>query len=55
VLVTLEKLYLSYTISNKDNFYIKVVARNEIYKFIVLSFLFKILKMPKYNNHSVLK
>jgi hypothetical protein len=39
MLVALEKSYLSYIVSNKDNFYIKVVALDEIYNFLVLRFL----------------
>ena len=34
-----EKSYLSYMVSNEDTFYIKVVALDEIYVFLVLSFL----------------
>jgi hypothetical protein len=33
--------------SNEYTFYIKVVALNEIYNFIVLSFLFEDVKMLK--------
>ena len=35
---TLEKLYIFHTISDEDDFYIKIVALNEIYNFLVLSF-----------------
>jgi hypothetical protein len=38
VLVTLEKSYLSYMMSNGDIFYMEVIALDGIYKFIVLSF-----------------
>ena len=34
----LGKKYRSYMVSNKDTFYIKVVALDGMYKFIVLSF-----------------
>jgi hypothetical protein len=34
-----QKLYLFRTISDKDDFYIKTVALDEIYDFLVLSFL----------------
>jgi len=43
----LEKLYLFQTISNEDDFYIKIIALDEIYNFIVFSFLFKILRYFK--------
>ena len=36
--------------SNVDTFFIKVVALDGIYKFVVLSFLFEIIKMLKKNN-----
>ena len=35
---TLEKLYLFHTILDKDDFYIKIVALDEIYNFLVFSF-----------------
>jgi hypothetical protein len=35
VLVTLEKIYLSYIVSNGDTFYIKVIAFDGIYNFIL--------------------
>jgi len=38
VLDALEKSYLSYMVSNEDAFYMKVVALDEIYNFLVLSF-----------------
>jgi hypothetical protein len=38
VLVALEKQYRFYKVSNEDTFYIKVIALNEIYNFLVLSF-----------------
>jgi hypothetical protein len=34
-----QKLYLFHTISDEDDFYIKIVALDEIYDFLVLSFL----------------
>jgi hypothetical protein len=37
-LAALEKSYVSYAVSNVDIFNIKVVAVNETYNFIVLSF-----------------
>ena len=37
-LVALEKSYLFCTVLNEDTFYIKVVALDWIYNFIVLSF-----------------
>jgi hypothetical protein len=33
-----EKSYLSYMVSNGDTFYMKVIALDEIYKFIFLGF-----------------
>jgi hypothetical protein len=38
-LIALEKSYISYILTNRDIFYIKVIALNGIYKFLVLSFL----------------
>jgi hypothetical protein len=35
---TLEKLYLFHTISDEDDFYMKIVALDEIYNFLVFSF-----------------
>ena len=34
-------------LSNEDTFYMKVVALNEIYNFVVLSFLFENVNMLK--------
>jgi hypothetical protein len=34
-----QKLYLFHTISDEDDFYIKIIAVDEIYDFLVLSFL----------------
>ena len=34
----LEKLYFFYTILDKDDLYLKIVALDEIYNFLVLSF-----------------
>jgi len=34
-------------VSNKDTFYIKIIVLDEIYIFIVFSFLFEIVKMLK--------
>jgi hypothetical protein len=45
--VRLEKLYLFHTISDENDFYIIIVDLDEIYKFVVLSFLFKVNKMIK--------
>jgi hypothetical protein len=39
VLVNLEKSYLSYIVSNEDAFYMKIAALDEVYNFLVLSFL----------------
>jgi hypothetical protein len=36
--LTIEKLYIFYTNSNEDDFYIKIIAPDEIYNFIVWSF-----------------
>jgi hypothetical protein len=38
VLVALEKQYHFYMVSNEDTFYMKVIALNDIYNFLVLSF-----------------
>jgi hypothetical protein len=38
-LVALEKSYLFYMLSNGDDFYMKVIALDEICDFLVLSFL----------------
>jgi hypothetical protein len=38
-LVALEKSYLSWMVSDKDALYIKVVTLDEIYNFLVLSFI----------------
>jgi len=35
----LEKLYIFYMISDEDDFYMKIVALDEIYNFLVLRFL----------------
>jgi hypothetical protein len=40
VFIVLEKLYIPYMVSNEDTYYMKNVALNEIYNFLVLSFLF---------------
>jgi hypothetical protein len=36
--LSLEKLYLFHTNSDGDDFYMKIIALNEIYNFLVLSF-----------------
>ena len=41
--IVLEKSYLSYMASNWDTFYIKVIALDGVYKFIVLSFAFEVV------------
>jgi hypothetical protein len=35
---TLEKLYLFHTISDEDDLYMKIIALDEIYNFLVFSF-----------------
>ena len=35
----LEKLYLFHTISDEDDFYMKIIALDEIYNFLVLGFI----------------
>jgi hypothetical protein len=42
-LVVLEKSYLPCMVSNGDTFYMKVIALDGIYKFIVLSFAVKVV------------
>ena len=42
-LVVLEKSYFSYMVSNGDIFYMKVIALDGVYKFIVLSFAFEVV------------
>jgi hypothetical protein len=37
--------------SDEDEFYMKIVALDEIYNFVVLSFLFEDVKMIKNNNN----
>jgi hypothetical protein len=37
--VALEKSYLSWMVSDKDTLYIKIVTLDEIYNFLVLSFI----------------
>jgi hypothetical protein len=38
--LTLEKLYFFHTISDKDDFYMKIIAFDEIYNFLVFSFFY---------------
>ena len=42
-LIVLKKSYLSYMASNWDTLYIKVIALDGVYKFIVLSFAFEVV------------
>jgi hypothetical protein len=44
---TLEKSYVFHTTSDEKDFYMKLVALNEIYNFLILRFSFKIVKMLK--------
>jgi hypothetical protein len=37
---------------DEDEFYMKIVALDEIYNFVVLSFLFEDVKMIKNNNNN---
>jgi len=39
--------YIFFEKLNKNNFYIKIVDLDEVYNFLVLSFLFKVVKMLK--------
>ena len=41
----LEKLYLFHTNSDEDDFYMKIVALEKIYNFLVLVFSFEVFKM----------
>jgi hypothetical protein len=38
-LVALEKSYLSWMVPDKDTLYIKIITLDEIYNFLVLSFI----------------
>jgi hypothetical protein len=38
--LTLEKLYFFHTISDKDDFYTKIIVLDEIYNFLVFSFFY---------------
>lgn len=42
-----EKLYLFHIVLDKDTLYMKIIGLDKIYKFLVLSFLFEIVKMVK--------
>jgi hypothetical protein len=45
--LTLEKSYIFHTTLDEDNFYMKIIALDEIYNFLVLSFSIWIVKMLK--------